>query len=294
MKNTLFVLALSCLMLLSCQKNEQKLVTAGGYEMEFLHDEAGEVGAVGEHILFNVKILAHDSLLLNTFDKNAKQILEVKPTEELIKQKDPIGQALGLMSKGDSALLYIPADSLNIPALKLKSGESIHYILKVYDILDEAGYNEYTQEIQKQREEEMRVFRELEAEVGNMTSNVLERYRNNELGDELQKDESGMLYVVHELGEEAPYQVGELAKVDYYGALADNGQKFDSSFGRGQAFQFMLGRGQVIKGWDIAIAKFPRGSKVTIILPPDLAYGAAGSPPVIPENATLAFYIEIL
>ena len=71
------------------------------------------------------------------------------------------------------------------------------------------------------------------------------------------------------------------------------GAKFDSSHDRKSPFSFALGRGQVIKGWDEGVAGMKIGGKRTLIIPPGLGYGAPGSPPKIPANATLIFVIDL-
>ena len=50
----------------------------------------------------------------------------------------------------------------------------------------------------------------------------------------------------------------------------------------------------MIKGWDEGLGLVPRGSTVTFIIPPDLAYGDRGSPPAIPPGAEILFYVELL
>jgi len=49
----------------------------------------------------------------------------------------------------------------------------------------------------------------------------------------------------------------------------------------------------VIAGWDEGIALLKQGAKATFFIPSALAYGEAGSPPVIPANAELAFYVVL-
>ena len=77
------------------------------------------------------------------------------------------------------------------------------------------------------------------------------------------------------------------------GAAENKGTQFDSSVGRAP-FSFVLGRGQVIAGWDQGVAGMRVGGQRRLVIPPSLAYGSAGSPPVIPPNATLVFDVELL
>jgi peptidylprolyl isomerase len=87
---------------------------------------------------------------------------------------------------------------------------------------------------------------------------------------------------------------GDQVSVQYVGVLYDGGKQFDSSWDRGQPFQFQLGSGQVIPGWDQGVAGMKVGGRRELTIPPDLAYGAQGQPPTIPKNATLVFVIDLV
>jgi peptidylprolyl isomerase len=95
------------------------------------------------------------------------------------------------------------------------------------------------------------------------------------------------------VGTGAEAKTGNTVKVHYTGTLT-NGTKFDSSLDRNEPFSFTLGAGGVIKGWDEGVVGMKVGGKRKLTIPPDMGYGAMGSPPVIPANATLLFEIELL
>ena len=86
---------------------------------------------------------------------------------------------------------------------------------------------------------------------------------------------------------------GDEVTVHYTGRLTD-GTKFDSSVDRGDPFVFTVGVGQVIKGWDEGVVSMRKGEKCLLTCAPDYAYGARGSPPTIPANATLEFEVELI
>ncbi|XP_051725823.1 peptidyl-prolyl cis-trans isomerase FKBP4 isoform X1 [Ctenopharyngodon idella] len=107
------------------------------------------------------------------------------------------------------------------------------------------------------------------------------------------KKDGGVLKMVKKegTGSELP-MTGDKVFVHYVGTLLD-GTQFDSSRDRGEKFSFELGKGQVIKAWDIGVATMKIGEICQLICKPEYAYGAAGSPPKIPPNATLVFQVEL-
>jgi peptidylprolyl isomerase len=95
---------------------------------------------------------------------------------------------------------------------------------------------------------------------------------------------------------ETPKQ-GQLCVMHYTGWLWENGAKgakFDSSLDRGRPFSFPIGQGRVIRGWDEGVAGMKVGGQRTLLIPPALGYGAAGTGGVIPGNSTLLFEVELL
>jgi len=109
---------------------------------------------------------------------------------------------------------------------------------------------------------------------------------------------SGLQIIDTKIGAGATARSGQICVMHYTGWLyvdGAKGRKFDSSLDHGKPFEFTLGVHDVIKGWDEGVAGMKVGGKRTLIVPPDLGYGARGAGNgVIPPNATLIFEVELL
>ncbi len=112
-------------------------------------------------------------------------------------------------------------------------------------------------------------------------------------GIEKKTTASGLSYYILKNGTGAQAANGKTVKVHYSGYLED-GKMFDSSVERGEPLEFPLGQGRVIQGWEEGIALLKVGSKAKLVIPPSLGYGEKGFPPIIPENATLIFDVELI
>jgi peptidylprolyl isomerase len=108
---------------------------------------------------------------------------------------------------------------------------------------------------------------------------------------------SGLQMIDTKVGTGASPRQNQTAVVHYTGWLYENGvksKKFDSSVDRNEPFEFPVGAGRVIRGWDEGVASMKIGGKRTLIVPPQLGYGARGAGGAIPPNATLIFDVELL
>ncbi|HET9954735.1 MAG TPA: FKBP-type peptidyl-prolyl cis-trans isomerase [Polyangiaceae bacterium] len=108
---------------------------------------------------------------------------------------------------------------------------------------------------------------------------------------------SGLSYEDTKVGTGPSPGRGQTCVMHYTGWLWQDGKKgakFDSSVDRGRPFSFPLGMGRVIRGWDEGVADMKVGGQRTLLIPPDLGYGASGAGGVIPPNATLLFEVELL
>ena len=80
---------------------------------------------------------------------------------------------------------------------------------------------------------------------------------------------------------------GDKISANYIGTLQSDGTQFDSSYDRGQPFEFTLGAGDVIKGWDQGLLGMCIGEKRKLVIPPSLAYGSEANGK-IPGDSTLS------
>ena len=95
------------------------------------------------------------------------------------------------------------------------------------------------------------------------------------------------------VGEGAAAKPGDHVTVHYVGVSFSNGKQFDSSWDRGAPFDFPLGAGRVIQGWDFGVTGMREGGRRTLVIPPELGYGARGMGPIAP-NETLVFVVDLV
>jgi peptidylprolyl isomerase len=95
-------------------------------------------------------------------------------------------------------------------------------------------------------------------------------------------------------GNGATAKAGDEITVQYVGVGYESGEQFDASWDRNEPFPFTLGSNSVIPGWEKGIVGMKVGGRRELIIPPELAYGSAGSPPVIGPNETLIFVVDLL
>lgn len=143
----------------------------------------------------------------------------------------------------------------------------------------------YGQEVQVRQAEQ----REAQAD-SNQTSG--EAYRaENARREGVTTTASGLQYEVLTEGSGPKPTPASTVRVHYVGTLVD-GKQFDSSRESGEPVTFNLG--EVIPGWSEAVQLMPVGGTYRFVVPPDIGYGPAGSPPNIGPNATLIFEVELL
>ena len=95
-------------------------------------------------------------------------------------------------------------------------------------------------------------------------------------------------------GKGAPAKPGDTLTVQYVGVTFSTGEEFDASWDRGQPYNLALGRGKVIQGWDRGLVGMRKGGRRMLTIPPELAYGTQGYPPLIGPNETLVFVIDLI
>lgn len=96
-------------------------------------------------------------------------------------------------------------------------------------------------------------------------------------------------------GSGATIEAGQKITVRYLGSVWGSAKAFDESYSKGkQPFPVTVGAGGVIKGWDLGLKGAKVGSRIELVIPADLGYGASGQGESIPPNSTLVFVIDVL
>lgn len=106
----------------------------------------------------------------------------------------------------------------------------------------------------------------------------------------VEKTKSGLLYRIDKRGQGVNAKNTDTVVVHYKGTLI-NGTVFDSSYESKEPVTFPLDA--VIDGWKEGLTHINKGGKLTLVIPPELAYGEQ-TVGTIPGNSTLIFEVELL
>jgi FKBP-type peptidyl-prolyl cis-trans isomerase FklB len=140
---------------------------------------------------------------------------------------------------------------------------------------------------QKVREEQQQAFMALAEENKQKSETFL---TDNRAKTGIVELPSGVQYRIIEEGDGARPGLDSTVKVHYRGSKM-SGHEFDSSFARGVPEEFTVNT--VLRGWQEVLPLMKTGSTWQIFVPPELAFGARGNPPVGPNEA-LTFDLKLV
>lgn len=141
---------------------------------------------------------------------------------------------------------------------------------------------------EKIRQERMEAFRALAEENQVRADEFLQDNRDK---NGIVALPSGVQYRVIEQGEGSRPNLDDTVTVHYRGSKI-NGREFDSSFRRGVPAVFQVD--SVIEGWQEVLPLMREGAMWQVFLPPELAFGVRGDPPMIGPNEALQFDIRLV
>ena len=119
------------------------------------------------------------------------------------------------------------------------------------------------------------------------------KYEGTKLHDFGSRDDVKELEIIDiEVGDGEEVKPGATITAHYTGALCKNGIIFQSSFDFGNPITF--GLDQVIKGWTQGVPGMKVGGTRRLIIPAEMAYGAASPAKNIPANSDLVFDIALM
>lgn len=288
------VLASLFFTLIACGPGPAVNVTEDGYTIERHEDLSGPSPKPEDYVYFEMDVYKDDGELIQSLRNLDKMPVTQMPAEaEKTGQFNPLPGLFALMSVGDSFSMIVPVDSIKGLPPKFDQVDNFRYDVVVKEILDKAGFDAKNAIEQEEKLAKMKEYVGIEEAKAKFAQGILADYKGGKLGTDLQKDPSGLEYIIHKSGDGEIPQTGDRIKAHYYGIEVGGGTMFDNSYKRAQEFSFTLGKGEVIKGWDVGFGLLPAGSEATLFIPYEMAYGEQGRPPSIPAKAQLMFYVEV-
>ncbi|MDE0926584.1 MAG: FKBP-type peptidyl-prolyl cis-trans isomerase [Methylophilaceae bacterium] len=205
----------------------------------------------------------------------------------MTKELETLNQRLSYIV-GENMATQLKNDGLDLDTVTL--------VLAVNDVMA-GNASRLTEELKKSTVEEIQKLTQEQQSVeqaGKATKNQEEGVAylaENSQKEGVKTTDSGLQYKSLVSGDGETPKASNSVTVHYKGTLTD-GTVFDSSYERGEPATFPVGG--VISGWTEVLQLMNVGDKFEVTIPSDLAYGPAGSGPVIGPDAVLVFEVELL
>lgn len=297
MKINIIALLIYAVILSSCGSSgsaaKQKL--DNGFEYSVLTDAGSTKAVVGNYVTFNLDLEDPEGKMIQSMRGPGKQpMIQLMDKSEMTPGmvRNPIISLLSKVGSGDSVAIYIPVDSIPTATPAMKEFDHLIYRVAVEKVQTEEEYLAEMPADQQKAFLDKKEFQKVEKEKIAYAQEERTKYQAGEYAGKVKEIDGGLKIVILEAGTGANAKNGETAIMNYVGMLP-TGEIFDNSFKRGRTFDFELGRGAVIQGWDKGILELNVGAKALLDIPYAMAYGERGSPPSIPANQDLFFYVEL-
>lgn len=276
----------------SCQQDSGLQTASDGTEFKIQKSTGSPKIQPGQYVYYHAQRRKGEEVESSSRELGEPQIFQVPAESDPNSQTALLEEVLTAMGVGDSATIFLRLDTLPTKPPGFEEEEIMYFDLVVIDAKDEAEFQAEQAEEQAAADAAAAETRERAQAVLDEAKSVVAQYAGGELGDKVQRTGSGLGYMITEEGGGKSPAAGRPVSVQYAGFLTD-GSIFDNSFERGMPITFPLGVGRVIPGWDEGIGLLKEGGKGYLFIPHQLGYGEAGSPPAIPGNAELVFYVEL-
>jgi FKBP-type peptidyl-prolyl cis-trans isomerase FkpA len=271
----------------SCKPGSEKRTASGMKYIVYQHKD-GRKPQQGDYVTVRMVYTDDkDSMLYDARTKPVRFQLGKSPF------MGSMEEGLMELSEGDSATLFVSADSMYDKVLsktpgntmpKPKPGSLLKFNVKLLRV---QNYNEAELDMA------LNESHQIKAEEKALQDYLIEKNITATAEPE------GYYIIRRSEGKGAAIDSGTVVQLNFTGRFL-NGVEFDSNKSSGKPYTFTVGNDEVIKGWDIAFRKLRQGDKVTLIVPSSLAYGQDGIKKstsanyVVPPYTTLVFDIEIV
>lgn len=266
--------------LLSAQS--RSIPTPHGYRFINHTNKRSKKPQIGETVSTYVDVWVGDQMLSSS-RKSGSGLYQYDLPDTTTNHVTPVIEAALMMSVGDSATIYQKIDDYMrqfIPEGKRNEKELAFNIV----LVGIQSVEDKQRMAQRARERAIQVRTKVET--------VVQDYTLGRLDSRITTTASGLKILVEEPGNGAHVVAQEAVQVHYFAFLTD-GSTFDNSFERREPLAFPVGVGQMIPGFDEGVLQLRHGSKAYLFVPPALGYGEE-TPPTIPKDSELIFYVEVL